>query len=174
MNIVFTGFMGTGKSAVGSIVAGKLGRMFFDTDTMIEDSTGQTINEIFQNLGEAAFRALESETVELVSDMDDVVISCGGGAVMDPQNIKRLRKNGIIINLFASPEHLLGRLSETDNRPLIKRMLDPLGEIKKMLESRKEAYKNCDFAFNTEGLTPEQSAAEILNDADVKKLLNIT
>ena len=172
MNLVFTGFMGTGKTTVGRIVAEKLGRMFFDTDSMIEDSTGQSISEIFQSSGEAAFRKLESETIALAAGMDDIVISCGGGAAVNSKNMDVLRKNGIIINLFASPEHLLKRVSRNDNRPLIARALDPLGEIKKLLEQRKEAYKNCDFAFNTEGLSPMQCAEEILKDENIKKITN--
>jgi shikimate kinase len=171
MNLVFTGFMGTGKSAVGKITAEKLGWMFFDTDTMIESSTGRTISEIFQNLGEDAFRALEYDTVNLVAGMDDVVISCGGGVVINPGNIDVLKKNGIIINLFASPEHLFDRISTNDKRPLIARALDPLGEIKKLLQQRKSAYKNCDFAFNTEGLTPEQSASAILQNENIQMLI---
>jgi shikimate kinase len=171
MNLVFTGFMGTGKSAVGKIAAKKLCRMFFDTDTMIEDSTGQTISEIFQNSGEEAFRVLESDTVKLAADMDDVVISCGGGVVTNPANIDVLRKNGIIINLFASPEHLFERINKNDRRPLIARALDPLGEIKKLLQQRQSAYKNCDFAFNTEGLTPEQSACAILQNENIQMLI---
>ena len=163
--------MGTGKTTVGRIVAEKLGRMFFDTDSMIEDSTGQSISEIFQNCGEAAFRKLESETIALVAGMDNIVISCGGGSVINSKNMDILRKNGIIINLFASPEHLLERVSLNDNRPLIVRALNPLGEIKKLLEQRKEAYKNCDFAFNTEGLSPEQCAQEILENKELQKAM---
>ncbi|MDR1195574.1 MAG: shikimate kinase [Endomicrobium sp.] len=171
MNLVFTGFMGTGKTSVGKIAAEKLGRMFFDTDSMIEDSTGQSISEIFQSSGEEVFRKLEAETVKLAAGMDNIVISCGGGVVINPANMDALRKNGIIINLFASPEHLLERISADDKRPLIARALDPLGEIKKLLLQRKDAYKNCDFAFNTEGLTAQQCAEEILNDENVRKLI---
>lgn len=171
MNLVFTGFMGTGKSTVGKIVAEKLDRMFFDTDSMIEDSTGQSINEIFQNSGEDAFRRIESETVALAASMEDIVIACGGGVTVNQKNIDILRKNGIIINLFASPEHILDRISENDKRPLLARAMNPLGEIKKLLEQRKSAYKECDFAFNTEGLTPGQCAEEILKDKNIRELI---
>jgi shikimate kinase len=171
MNLVFTGFMGTGKTSVGKIVSEKLGRVFFDTDSMIEDGAGQSISEIFQNSGEEIFRKLEIEAVKLAAGMDNIVISCGGGVVINPANMDALRKNGIVINLFASPEHLLERIGSGDERPLIARALDPLGEIKKLLSLRKDAYKNCDFAFNTEGLTPERCAEEILNDENVRKLI---
>lgn len=171
MNLVFTGFMGTGKTAVGKIIAKKLGLAFFDTDAMIEDSTGQTISEIFQNSGEDAFRKLEAETVSLAASMEDIVISCGGGVVINPENIDILRKNGIIINLFASPEHLFDRINKNDKRPLISKALNPLGEIKKLMEQRKDAYKNCDFAFNTEGLSAQQCAEEILKDENIRELI---
>ncbi|MDR2426345.1 MAG: shikimate kinase [Endomicrobium sp.] len=171
MNIVFTGFMGSGKTAVGKIAAERLGRMFFDTDSMIEDNTGQSINEIFQNSGEEAFRKLESETIKLVAGMDDIVIACGGGVVINPENIDTLRKNGVIINLFASPEHLLERISADNTRPLIAHALDPIDEIKKLLCQRKDAYKNCDFAFNTEGLNPQQSVEEILKNENILTII---
>lgn len=171
MNLVFTGFMGSGKTTIGKIAAEKLGRAFFDTDSMIEKSAGLSISGIFASSGEEAFRKIESETVAAAAGMDDIVISCGGGVVTVPKNIEILKKNGIIVNLFASPEVLLERISESGRRPLIAGASNPLGEIKKMLLKRAQSYKNCDFAFDTGGLSPAECAEEILNGLNIACIL---
>lgn len=170
-NIVLTGFMGTGKTTVGKLLAEKLNRDFFDTDQMIEKNLEATISEIFKRVGEKQFRQFEEETISMVSSLEGCVISCGGGAVVNEKNVRMLRQNGIIINLYASARHILNRIGEDDNRPIIKKMLRPFDEIKKLLVQRQKAYQNCDLAFSTENLTPEQVAKEILNNKFVKELL---
>ena len=92
---------------------------------------------------------------------------------MNKHNIDRLRQNGIIINLYASAQHILNRIGEDDNRPIIKKMLHPFDEIKKLLMQRKAAYDNCDLAVDTEGLTPEQVRDKILSDTNIKEVLGI-
>ena len=171
MNLVFTGFMGSGKTAIGKIAAEKLGRAFFDTDFMIEKGAGLNINDIFENSGEEAFRKIESETVAAAAGMDNIVISCGGGVVTVPENIAVLKKNGIIVNLFASPELLLERISKSGRRPLIAEASNPLGKIKRMLSERAQYYKNCDFAFDTGGLSPAECAEGILNGFNIAGIL---
>ncbi len=170
-NIVLTGFMGTGKTTVGKIIAQKLNRPFFDTDEIIEQKLDASISEIFRKIGEKEFRKFESETIALVSNIEGAVISCGGGAVLNYQNVQLLRSNGIIINLFASAQHILKRIGQDDNRPLIKQMMHPLDEIKKMLAKRKKAYDNCDLAFDTEGISSRQVAENILSNSFVKDML---
>lgn len=170
MNLVFTGFMGTGKSAVGKEVAKRTGFEFYDTDAFIEKNAGMGINKIFAELGESVFRQMESEAVEALSEKDSVIISCGGGVVLNIKNIENLAKRGVIINLFASPGQIFERIKGSANRPLLK-CEDPMAEIKKLLLERKEAYMNCDFAFDTEGLSVAQIADRILNDGGIVKLL---
>jgi len=172
-NIVLTGFMGTGKTTVGKILAKKLNRPFFDTDTMIEDQLSASISEIFKSLGEKQFREYESQVIKLMSSMDGCVISCGGGVVLNKSNVDLLRKNGIIVNLFASPQNIFKRVHYEDTRPLLKKLLNPLEGIKQMLEDRKTAYNNCDIAVNTDDLTPEQVIMTMLNNEEVKKILSV-
>ncbi len=160
-NIVLTGFMGTGKTTVGKILAKKLNREFVDTDAIIEEKLGATISEIFKNIGEPKFREFEVQTIALISRMNDSVISCGGGAAVDPRNIENLGKNGVIFNLYASADHILKRLGQDDTRPLIKKMTNPFEQIVKLLAQRKKAYEQCDFAINTENITPEEVAEKI-------------
>ncbi|MDD5102210.1 MAG: shikimate kinase [Endomicrobiia bacterium] len=170
-NFVLTGFMGTGKTTVGKLIAKKLNRPFFDTDEMIEKQLETSISEIFKKVGEKTFREYEIQVVSVLSNVEDSVISCGGGLVLNKNNITSLRKNGIIINLYASAQHILNRIGEDDNRPIIKKMLHPFDEIKKLLIQRKVAYDNCDLTINTEGLTPEQVAEKIFSNSAVKEIL---
>ena len=170
-NIVLTGFMGTGKTTVGQLLAEELHRQFFDTDQVIEEKLGASIKEIFKRIGEPKFREFETETIALISNLEDCVISCGGGVVVNPVNVKNLNKNGIIINLYASPEHIFKRLYEYDTRPIKKQMLNPLEGIKKLLAQRQKAYEQCAFAINTDNLTPEQVVEKILEHKLVKDIL---
>lgn len=170
MNLVFTGFMGTGKTSVGKKIAEKLNFKFFDTDTFIEKHSQLTISKIFADLGEEIFRQMESEAIEALSEMDSIIISCGGGAVLNTQNLINLSKNGIIINLSASPEQIFQRIKDDKKRPLLQ-CQNPLNKIKELLKERKKAYENCDFSFNTDNLTVNEIADMILNDKDIAELL---
>ena len=170
-NIVLTGFMGTGKTTVGQLLAEELHRQFFDTDQVIEEKLGASIKEIFKKIGEPKFREFETETIALISNLEDSVISCGGGVVVNPVNVTNLRKNGVIVNLYASPEHIFKRLSEYDTRPLIKQMLHPFDGITKLLAQRQKAYQQCDFAINTDNISPEEVVKQILSNKIIKDIL---
>lgn len=117
MNVTLMGFMGSGKTTVGRILATRLGWDFVDTDRLIEERTGLTIPEIFAERGEEGFRELEAATIQAISRSTRQVIATGGGAVLDPANRLALRLSGIVIHLKASPELLWRRVSGTD-RPL--------------------------------------------------------
>ena len=120
MNIVLTGFMGSGKSTCGKMLADITGMNFIDIDTLIEKKTGVTISEIFTHYGEKRFRELESNVIEEVSNMDGCVIATGGGAVMSSRNMDNLRKNGKIIYLHISYDKAMERTKKNiETRPLI-------------------------------------------------------
>ncbi|MDR1511177.1 MAG: shikimate kinase [Endomicrobium sp.] len=173
MNLVFIGFMSTGKSKTGEIVSRSLNRSFFDTDALIEERFCLSIVDIFKNLGEVSFRQLEAEIVKEVSEKDSVVISCGGGVVLNFENIVFLRKKGIIINLYASAEVIYERAKREDKRPLLK-CRDPLKKIRSLLNFRKKFYSDyCDFSLNTDDLAPNEVADGILkNDVVMRSLLS--
>jgi shikimate kinase len=154
--------MGVGKSVTGKILSEELRRAFFDTDVLIEKKTGLSINMIFEKFGEKEFRHMESEIIKTLSQQDSSIISCGGGAILNPLNVKLLGSKGIIINLYASPEVIYERIKSDSRRPLLN-CKNPLDEIIKLLELRKEVYSDCDYAFNTDGLTPRQVVNNILN-----------
>jgi len=161
MNIALTGFMGTGKSAVGKLVAAKLGWQFFDIDEIIEQETGFKIPEIFAKKGEPYFRELETKTVRLLSLLDKSVISCGGGIVLRMENMDELEKTCIIVCLKASPEKILERTKGSD-RPLLS-VKDPLSKIQEMLKLREPFYKRCKFSIDTSNITKEEVTENIIN-----------
>ena len=160
MNIVLTGFMGTGKSAVGKILAKKLGWEFFDIDQIIEEEVEIKISEIFAKKGEAYFREVESKAVKLLSMLDQAVISCGGGVVLRADNMDELEHNGVVICLTANTEAILER-TKGDNRPLLK-VPNPAEKIKDMVKTREPYYKRCKLMIDTSDFSAEEVAEEIL------------
>lgn len=167
-NIVLTGFMGTGKTEVGRILSLKLGYSLVDADTEIEKEQGITITEIFKQYGEIKFREIESDVIKRLSELENTVISTGGGAVLRQENMDNLRKNGIVICLTASPETILKRTSNNNDRPLLQ-VENPLQKIKELLEFRRPYYEKADIMIDTEGKSPLQVAEEIIEKTGIKK-----
>ncbi len=167
-NIVLTGFMGTGKTEVGRILSRKLGYVLVDADTEIEKEQGMTITDIFKQYGEPKFRDIEADVIRRLSEMENAVISTGGGAVLRQDNMDNLRKNGVVICLTASPETILKRTSNNNDRPLLQ-VEDPLKKIKELLEFRKPYYEKADIMIDTEGKSPIEVAEEIIEKTGIKK-----
>ena len=161
MNIVLTGFMGTGKSAVGMLLAKKLAWQYYDTDTMIEKEVGYSINEIFAKNGESYFRDVESKAVKLVALLDKTVVSTGGGVVLRKENMAELERSGIIICLTATPEKIYERTKHDTSRPLLE-VDEPIMKIRELLDFRKAFYGKCNLIVDTTNLTPQQIADKIL------------
>ena len=161
MNIVLTGMMGSGKTVVGKLLAKKRGMRFFDMDSQIEKSAKKKIKDIFADDGESVFRKMERELVKCLSLLDDLVLSTGGGIVLNPVNIKDLRKNGKIVFLKAKPEVLFERIKKEKHRPLIN-VEDPLVELRRIYGKRKKLYADCNLCVNTAGKKPEEICAEII------------
>ncbi|MBU1887784.1 MAG: shikimate kinase [Candidatus Omnitrophica bacterium] len=159
-NIVLVGFMGTGKTAVGRILAAKLGREFIEMDEMIEAKEGRSIREIFEK-GEDYFRILEMDTAGKVSQEKGVIISTGGGAVVNDKNFQNFKKNGLIICLEASPKVILKRTKDLVSRPLLN-VPDPEKKIEELLKKRDPYYKRADFCIDTDTLSAEEVADKII------------
>lgn len=160
-NIVLTGFMGTGKTEVSKILARKLGYTLIDADIEIEKEQKMTITEIFKQHGESAFRDIEADVIRRLSAVKNAVISTGGGAVLRQENMDNLRKNGVIVCLMASPETILKRTSNNNDRPLLQAE-NPLQRIKELLEFRRPYYERADVMINTEGKSPFEVVEEII------------
>lgn len=159
--------MGTGKTAVGKILARRLGLVLVDVDAEIERDRKTTITEIFRQFGEAGFRDIESAAIKKLSELKNAVLSTGGGAVLRADNMDVLRKNGVIICLAASPETILGRTGASKDRPLLQ-VDNPLHKIKELYEFRKPYYEKADIIINTDDMSPAQVAEEIIKAMEEK------
>ena len=158
--VVLFGYRGTGKTAIGTVLAERLGVPFLDTDAMVEQQAGRTIPEIFRDTGEAGFRALEREAVAGLPDRD-AVIATGGGVVMDPKNMEHLQKGSVCVLLTADPQILGHRLAHAP-RPALT-ALSPTDEIAVMLERRRPAYAAAaGFCIDTGTTTAGEAAGKIL------------
>jgi len=157
--IVLMGFMGTGKSEVGRRLAQRLGRAFVDTDQLVEERAGKRVAAIFAEDGEAVFRTLERDAVADAVGRSGAIVSVGGGAVLDPENVRRLREAGMLIYLTARPEVILRRIGNAASRPLLKD--DPHGAVSRLLAERGPVYA---AAADVTVDTSERSAAEVVEE----------
>ena len=162
-NIVITGFMGTGKTAVGRIVARGLGRRFVDMDEEIERRAGRSIAEIFAAEGESAFRGVETALCQELSAEKGLIIATGGGALVDPENRELMINSGIVICLTASADEIVHRLNEIDvsTRPLLN-ATDPREELERLLQTRREIYRSFPWQIDTTTLSQEEVAARVI------------
>lgn len=152
-NIVLTGMPGSGKSTVSAVLQARTGREAVDTDTLIERKAGKTIPEIFREEGEKAFRDLESAVIAEVSARGGQIIATGGGAVLRPENVRALQRNGRLILLERAAETLM----PTDDRPLA----DTREKMDRLWREREPVYRAAaDLTVKLSG-TPEEAAAEI-------------
>ncbi len=157
MNVTLTGFMGTGKTAVGKRLAKRLGWRFVDVDQLIEATARRSIRQIFDERGEAVFRRLERRVISRVIHGDQQIIATGGGAFVDAQNRTRLRASGPVICLTARPRTILSRVGpRIESRPLLRRIANPLLKIKALLRQRANAYAQADLTIDTSDLAVEE------------------
>lgn len=160
-NVVLIGFMGTGKTRVGQMVARRLGYKFVDTDDLIVRKTGMPISEIFAKFGEPHFRDIEQQIVAEVAAQDSQVIATGGGVPIREKNIRNLRRNGLLFCLNASPEVIEKRTSNDNSRPLLYTN-NRLRQIEELLEARKPFYSAADYQIDTTNKTASRVAEEII------------
>jgi shikimate kinase len=161
LNVALYGFMGVGKSTVGKALSERLGYGFVDMDEMIERRAGAKIKEIFAAEGEKEFRALEKEVAKEVAKRDRQVIACGGGAVLDPENVEALRSNSVLVLLTASIDEIMERTRDSDVRPLLN-VDDARAKAEALLRKRMPLYlEAADLVTDTTGASPTQLAAEI-------------
>ena len=158
MNIVLFGFMGTGKTTVGRLLAQRLGWTFTDMDTVIEQREGRSITDLFAAEGEAYFRALEKELAAELARGTHQVISTGGGWVLDPENVRCFQASGVCVCLQADEETILKRVEGKSHRPLIEQG-DKAERIRSLLRLRKPLYDQIPHQVDT----ATQSVEEIVD-----------
>ena len=170
-NIVITGFMGTGKTAVGRAVAKLLQRGFVDTDEKIETATGKKVSEIFARDGQQAFRRMEHTVCRELSIRQGLVIATGGGTLINHENRELMMKNGTIICLTASAEEIVRRLGHTDTskRPLLNAS-DLQGTIEMLLQARSETYRSFQWLIDTTNLSIKEATDRVISIAQERTI----
>ncbi|HVU32481.1 MAG TPA: shikimate kinase [Opitutaceae bacterium] len=161
VNLYLVGFMGTGKSTIGRAVAHKLGFLLVDSDHEIERIQGRTIADIFAQEGEAAFRVMEREFVDRGHPADRAVVACGGGLVVQPGMLERLKEKGVVVCLHASIETILERTGRNRNRPLLE-VEDPEQRVRALYAQREPIYNQCGTVILTDARPLHDIAAHVV------------
>ena len=147
-NLILTGFMGTGKTTIGQLIAQRLGRQFIDTDQWIEERAGKSVAAIFAEDGEDRFRAWEAEACSALSDPQGLIIATGGWTLGPQQNREAVQRGGCVICLWAEPEAILARVSAATDRPLLAGQ-DRAAQVGQLLQKRTEAYRSLAWQIDT-------------------------
>lgn len=158
------GPMGAGKSTVGRLLAEQLGYTFCDSDHEIEARTGATIPMIFDIEGEQGFRQREAQVIDELTQLPQIVLATGGGAVLRPDNRKLLRSRGFVIYLQSDVDNLFNRVKHDRNRPLLQNE-DPKATLAAILKEREPLYKEvADLVVQTEAVSVGLVVRKILNE----------
>lgn len=161
-NLALAGFMGTGKTSVGRLVAAQLRFDYVDTDALIEASAGRSITEIFARDGEVAFRELERQVVAALSLRRKTVIATGGGLVANPDNLASLKQHALVVCLWASPETIWKRVRHQTHRPLL-RSPDPQVKIRALLAEREPFYRQADVLISSDMRSAKEVAQQVIH-----------
>lgn len=159
-NIILVGFMGTGKTTIGKRLAEQTQMPLVDMDALIEKRAKKSISQIFADEGEAHFRTLERALAKELTTQNNLIISTGGGIVLNPNNISDFETSGLTVCLMASPETILERIKHDTSRPLLAG--DKENQIIHLLESRQTLYEAVKHKIDTNGLDPEAITSKIL------------
>lgn len=173
--IFLCGFMGAGKSVVGQALAEKLGRPFLDLDKKIKEKAGRSIPEIFEGSGESEFRALERKAVLEVVDEFEGIVALGGGSLQNQHMLDHIKLNGLLIFIETPISVILDRISEDENRPLLKgedgipkEAEDLAKEMQALYKQRMPLYEQAVITISNDGSQPVENIVEIL----VRKIKN--
>lgn len=156
-NIVLIGFMGSGKSTISDYLKKTFSMKVVEMDALIAEQQGMSIPEIFEKHGEEYFRDLETQLLIDMQEQSNVIISCGGGVALRERNVAEMKKNGKVVLLTATPETILKRVKDNDDRPLLRgnKNVEFIGNL---MEQRREKY---------------EAAADIIVATDKKTVSNI-
>lgn len=160
-NVYLIGMMGSGKTTTASELAKLLGMQAVDLDELICEEAGKSVNDIFQDDGEPAFRALETKVLEDVASRSGQIVGTGGGVVISPKNVRRMRETGILIYLKTDLNVLWERIKHKKDRPLLKSD-SPQETLQALLKVRSPLYEQASaIIVMTDGKTPKQVAEDI-------------
>jgi shikimate kinase len=159
--IALIGIMGSGKTTLGKILAERMGNSFICSDEYLEEKLNRTIPDIFEKDGEAYFREMEAEVIKELSEREELILSTGGGVVLDEKNMENLKDNGFVVVFLNRDVEIIMKDIDTEDRPLIKE--DP-EKLRKIFSDRKDLYNGySDIILNNDGQVEEA----------VDKLINI-
>lgn len=159
--LVLVGMMGAGKTTVGRRLANRLGRQFIDSDEEIERAAQMTIPEIFEQRGEAEFRAGETRVIARLLKEEDIVLATGGGAFVNPETRALVKASAVSVWLKADLDVLFERVSRRSNRPLLK-TADPKGTLEKLIAERYPIYEEADVTVISREVPQDQVAADVI------------
>ena len=177
--VYLAGFMGAGKSTVGPILANTLGWNYYDLDKVIEERLGKKIKKIFEENGEPFFRQTESEILKELSNSKNVIISLGGGTIVNKNNLRIIKNTGKIIYLKASIDSIYKRVAFKRDRPNL--IIDGeefskeklIQKINYLFNAREKYYNQADLTINTDdisiGVTVDKLAKIITNEFEINK-----
>ncbi|HLN18020.1 MAG TPA: shikimate kinase [Acidimicrobiales bacterium] len=160
-HLLLVGMMGSGKTTVGRLLADRLGWPFFDSDAEVEAATGKSVPEIFEERGEAAFRAAETEALQDGVADGPSVVAVAGGAVLDPANRDLIARSGRVVWLRARPATLVGRVGSGEGRPLLGD--DPADALVRLDAVRRPLYAElADEVIDVDDMAAETVAEQVL------------
>jgi len=160
-NIYLVGFMGTGKTVVGKVLAEKLSKEFIEMDACIEERETSKIVDIFAQKGEAYFRGLEKVLLGELSKRDNLVVSCGGGLICDTDNLNQLIATGVVFALKASAFTIYQRIKDCSHRPILN-VDNPRERIEQLLEKRAFYYAKAQYSIDTDDFSPKEVVDKII------------
>jgi shikimate kinase len=162
-NVFLIGPMGVGKSTIGRLLAAQLNKPFYDSDREIELVTGADIPWIFDVEGEAGFRVREARMIDTLTQLEDVVLATGGGAILDAESRRFLHERGTVVYLKASVAQQMERTGKDKHRPLLQ-TADPLAKIKELMRIREPLYREtAHIAIDTSRRSPRYVVSEIMS-----------
>ena len=162
-NLFLIGFMGCGKSTMARMLAKETGALLIEMDETIEEEAGMSINEIFELYGEQHFRDLESALVARITEKGGAVVSCGGGAILRPENVENMKKNGSVLYFSATPETIFKRVRNSTKRPLLNGNMN-IEYIKSLMDKRIPLYeKAADIIISVDGKEKIDVLKEVLS-----------
>ena len=169
--IFLTGFMGSGKSTIGPILANTLGFDYLDVDRHIEQKTKKQIAEIFSSEGEQAFRAMERRTLQELTELNHCVISLGGGTIANEENCQLVLQKGILVYLKLSPDEIIQRVQHRSDRPMLKdehgRQLTPpelKNRVLELMSRREKFYARADVVITADNMRVGTTVDEIMKN----------
>jgi len=160
--VFLIGFMATGKTTVGRLVAERLGRVFVDLDAVIADAAGASVAEVFRHEGEEGFRRREQQALAAICKLADVVVATGGGAASREANLERMLASGVVVALSATPAEVMRRTQGDATRPLLAAAGGNQILVESLLRQREPFYEQAHVRVDTVAKTPDGVADEVV------------